>query len=190
MFLSVFTYSSNPLTQICEIVQLTRWAHPKFPQHFLPSLRQKKHGKCLLLLLAGKFRRSQQVNPKLCGLFHLIGVRRWRGAECVHWGPETVYVSPPAKLHIVFEFQHLSWFPPPVAKRPLWHRGIETFNKIIAFVWTVLLVTLTVCVRCVCNLLKFQLELCFTCRILRFGKVRKLSKFTKWSTTSAADKCA
>ena len=37
MFLSVFNYSSNPLTQICEIVQLTRWAHRKFPQHFLPS---------------------------------------------------------------------------------------------------------------------------------------------------------
>ena len=36
MFLSVFTYSSNPLTQICEIVQLTRWAHRKFPQQFFP----------------------------------------------------------------------------------------------------------------------------------------------------------
>ena len=98
---------------------------------------------------------------------------------------ETVYVSSPAKLHDVFEFQHSSWFPPPAAKRPLWHRGIKTFNKVFAFVWTVLLVTLAVCVRCVCNLLKFQPELCFTWRILRFGKVRKLSKFTKWSTTSA-----
>ena len=35
MFLPVFIYSSNPLTQICEIVQLTRWAHRKFPRHFL-----------------------------------------------------------------------------------------------------------------------------------------------------------
>ena len=88
MFLSVFTYSSNSLTQNCEIVQLTRWA-------------------------------------------------------------------------------------------------VEMLNKVFAFVWTVLLVTLTVCIRCVCNLLKFQPELCFTWRILRFGKVRKLSKCTKWSTTSA-----
>ena len=62
MFLSVFTYSSYPLTQICEIVQLTRWAHHKFPQHFLPSSRHKKHGECLFLLLASKFRCAQQVN--------------------------------------------------------------------------------------------------------------------------------
>ena len=183
MFLSVFTYSSNPLSQICEIVQLTRWPHRKFPQHFLPSSRHKKHGECLLLL-ASKFRRSQHVNLKLW-LFHVIGVKRWREAECVHWGSETVYVSSPAKLHNVFEFQHSGWFPPPAAKRPLWHRRVETFNKVFAFVWTVLLVTLTVCVTCVCNLLKFQSELCFTWRILGFGKVRKLSKFTKWSTTSA-----
>ena len=72
MILSVFTYSSNPLTQICEKIQLTRWAHRKFPQHFLPLSRQKKHGECLLLL-ASKFRRSQHVNLKLW-LFHVIGV--------------------------------------------------------------------------------------------------------------------
>ena len=101
----------------------------KFPQHFLPSSTQKKHGKCLLLLLARKFRRSQHVNLKLW-LFHVTGVKRWRGAECVHWASETVYVSSPAKLHNVFEFQHSSWFPPPAAKQPLWHRGIETLNKI------------------------------------------------------------
>ena len=89
MFLSVFTYSSNPLTQICEIVQLTRWAHRKFPQNFLPSSRHKKHGECLLLLLACKFRRSQHVNLKLW-LFHVIGVKRYREAESVHWGSETV----------------------------------------------------------------------------------------------------
>ena len=88
MFLSVFTYSSNPLTQICEIVQLTRWAHRKFPQYFLPSSRHKKHGECLLLILACKFRRSQHVNLKLW-LFHVIGVKRYREAECVHWGSET-----------------------------------------------------------------------------------------------------
>ena len=185
MFLSVFTYSSNPLTQICEIVQLTRWAHRKFPQHFLPSSRHKKHGECLLLLLACKFRSSQHVNLKLW-LFHVIGVKRYREAESVHWGSETVYVSSPAKLHDVFEFQHSGWFPPPAPKRPLWHRRVETFDKVFAFVWTVLLVTLAVCVTCVCNLLKFQPELCFTWRILRFAKVRKLSKFTKWSTGSAA----
>ena len=184
MFLSVFTYSSNPLTQICEIVQLTRWAHRKFPQHFLPSSRHKKYIECLLLLLACKFRRSQHVNLKLW-LFHVIGVKRYREAESVHWGSETVYVSSPAKLHDVFEFQHSGWFPTPAPKRPLWHRRVETFDKVFAFVWTVLLVTLAVCVTCVCNLLKFQPELCFTWRILRFGKVRKLSKFTKWSTRSA-----
>ena len=183
MFLSVFTYSSNPLTQICEIVQLTRWAHRKFPQHFLPSSRYKKHGECLLLL-ACKFRRSQHVNLKLW-LFHVIGVKRYREAESVHWGSETVYVSSPAKLHDVFEFQHSGWFPTPAPKRPLWHWRVETFDKVFAFVWTVLLVTLAVCVTCVYNLLKFQPELCFTWRILRFGKVRKLSKFTKWSTRSA-----
>ena len=184
MFLSVFTYSSNPLTQICEKIQLTRWAHRKFPQHFLPSSRHKKHGECLLLLLASKFRRSQHVYLKLW-LFNVIGVRRWREAECVHWGHETVYVSFPAKLHDFFEFQHSGWFPPPAAKRPLWHRRVETFDKVFAFVLTVLLVTLTVCVTCVRNLLKCQRELCFTWRILRFGKVRKLPKFTKWSMTSA-----
>ena len=89
MFWSVFTYSSNPLTQNCEIVQLTRWAHRIFSQHFLPSSRQKKHGECLLLFLASKFRHSQHVNLKVW-LFHLIGVKRWKGAECVYWGPETV----------------------------------------------------------------------------------------------------
>ena len=89
IFLSVFTYSSNPLTQICEIVQSTRWAHSKFPQHFLPSSRHKKHGECLHLLLASKYRRSQHVNLKLW-LFRVIGVKRWRGAECVHCGSETV----------------------------------------------------------------------------------------------------
>ena len=97
MFLLVFTYSSNPLTQIWEIVQLTRWAHRKFPPHFLPLSRHKKHGESLLLLLASKFRRSQHVNLKLW-LSHVIGVKRWRGAECVH-------VSSPAKLHDIFEFQ-------------------------------------------------------------------------------------
>ena len=51
MLLSVFTYSSNPLTQICEIVQLTRWAHRKFPQHFLPSSRHKKHGQFYFFFL-------------------------------------------------------------------------------------------------------------------------------------------
>ena len=152
MFLSVFTYSSNPLTQICEIVQLTRWAHRKFPQHFLPSSRPKKHGECLLLLLACKFSRSQHVNLKLW-LFHVIGVKRYREAESVHWGSETVYVSSPAKLHDVFEFQHSGWFPPPAPKRPLWHRRVETFDKVFAFVWTVLLVTLAVCVTCaVCEI--------------------------------------
>ena len=65
MFLSVFTYSSNPLTQICEKVQLTRWAHIKFPQHFLPSSRHKIHGECLLLL-ASKLRRSQHVVTVSC----------------------------------------------------------------------------------------------------------------------------
>ena len=105
--------------------------------------------------------------------------------QSVHWGSETVYVPSPAKLHSVFEFQHSSWFPPPVAKQLLWHMGVETFNKVFAFVWTVLLVTLTVCVKCVCYLLKFQPELCFTWRILQFGNIRKLSKFTKWRTTSA-----
>ena len=156
MFLSVFTYSSNPLTQSCEIVQLTRWAHRKFPQHFLPSLRQKKNmANVYLILLASKFRRSQHVNLKLW-LFRVIGVKRWSGAECVHWGSETVSVSSPAKLHDVFEFQHWDWFPPPVAKQLLWHRRVETFNKVFAFVWTVLLVTLTACIRCVCNLLKLQ----------------------------------
>ena len=129
MFLSVFPYSSNPLTQICEIVQLTSWAHRKFPQHFLPSSRHKKHGE-RLLLLASKFRRLQHVNLKLW-LFHVIGVKRWREAECVHWGSETVYVSSPAKLHDVFEFQDSGWFPPPAAKWPLWHRRVvETFDKI------------------------------------------------------------
>ena len=127
MFLSVLTYSSNPLTQICEIVQLTRWAHRKFPQHFLPSSRHKKQGECLLLLLACKFRRSQRLNLKLW-LFHVIGVKRYREAESVHWGSETVYVSSPAKLHDVFEFQHSGWFPPPAPKRPLWHRRVETFE--------------------------------------------------------------
>ena len=164
MFLSVFTNSSNPLTQICEIVQLTRWAHRKFPQHFVPSSRHEKHGECLLLLLACKFHRSQHVNLKLW-LFHVIGVKRYREAESVHWGSETVYVSSPAKLHDVFECQHSGWYPPPAPKRPLWHWRVETFDKVFAFVWTVLLVTLAVCVTCVCNLLKFQPELCFTWRI-------------------------
>ena len=100
MFLSVFTYSSNPLTQISEIVQLTRWAHSKFPPHFLPWSRHKKHGESLLLL-ASKFRCSH-VNLKLW-LSPVIGVKRWRGAECVH-------VSSPAKLHDVFEFQHWLFF--------------------------------------------------------------------------------
>ena len=132
MFLSVFTYSSNPLTQICEIVQLTRWAHRKFPPHFLPSSRHKKHGECLLLLLESKFRRSQHVNLKLW-LFHVIGVKQLREAECVHWGSETVYVSSPAKMHDVFEFQHSGWFPPPATKRPLWHRRMETFKYLHSF---------------------------------------------------------
>ena len=170
------------MTSYAENVSI--WWRLHVPQHFLPSSRHKKLGDCLLL--ASKFRRSQHINLKLW-LFHVInpGVKRWRGAEYVHWGSETVYVSSPAKLHNVFEFQHSGWFPPPAAKQPLWHRKVETFNKVFAFVWTVLRVTLTVCVTCVCNLLKFQPELCFTWRILRFGKVRKLSKFTKWSTTSA-----
>ena len=49
MFLSVFTYSSNPLTQICEIVQLTMWAHRKFTvlwakfEHVLFSYRGSFH---------------------------------------------------------------------------------------------------------------------------------------------------
>ena len=83
-FLSVLTYSSNLQTQICEIVQLTRWAHRKFLQHFPPSSRHKKHGECLVLL-ASKFRCSQHVNLKLW-LFHvigMIGVKWWRGIECV-----------------------------------------------------------------------------------------------------------
>ena len=35
----------------------------------------------------------------------------------MHWGSETVYVSSLAKLHNIFEIQHMSWFPPPLAKR-------------------------------------------------------------------------
>ena len=174
MFLSVFTYSSNPLTQICEIVQLTS----QISTTFSSLVKAQKTWRCLLLLLASKFRRSQHVNLKLW-LFHVIDVKWWREAACLHWGSETVYVSSPAKLRDVFEFRHSGWFPPPAAKRPLWHRRVEMFNKVFAFVWTVLLVTLTVCITCVCNLLKFQPELCFTWRILRFGKVKKVIKIHK-----------
>ena len=71
------------------------WSQLKTQMAFHTS-RHKKHGECLLLLLACKFRRSQHVNLKLW-LYHVIGVKRYREAENVHWGSETVYVSSPAK---------------------------------------------------------------------------------------------
>ena len=89
MFLSVFTYSSNPLTQNCEIVQLTKWAHRKFPQHFLPSSRQKKHMANVYFFFLPVNSAAHNTLTASCDCFTWLVSS---GEECVHWGSETFYM--------------------------------------------------------------------------------------------------
>ena len=123
-------------THICEIVQLTRWAHRKFLQHFLPSSRHKKPGECLLLPLASKFRHSQHVNLKLWLYHWCLGVKRSRICALGFWNSLCFFSSKTGQRFWILTLGLVSTSCGQTAALTCeWRRLIKYLHSFVPFNW-------------------------------------------------------